>query len=1100
MAAAKGKRPASKSGARKTSGGKGGAKGRKPASQQNAVFSSGVVGLIVLGIGILLFFCLFTTSISPALVFIRSFINGLFGNTRFFALLLVCILGLQIAFGERWPVRHSALVIGALLVVSLATLFQVFRLDDLLFELKSSGYKQNFNGFLWASYEKSKNIPLGGGFVGALLGYPLGKYLDIIGSALLLFFIMGVELVLLIRVIFPGAGEQMGGWFAQFRDDWLDRRDGRREEKEVRREAALRAQQADKSLLVQLPDELFEQDDEEYPEEEVPPVKAVRGRRPAAAPAATQQRQAQASRRAEYDAPAAQGRQPAQTARRNEYPPQQAPQGRQTAQAARRVDYDAQYDAQYDTQVEEPATQGKQPTQNRQPAQVRQPAQPARRPEYAAPPAAQNRQPAAQKPGYKPTLFIEDILPDGGTPASDAYTQEDAERIKHRSRPSRKDPDILPDFIAKRRAQYDAAYGAFGSAPVARPAPETAPEDMAEPQTAYVEEPPYDDAYPGAYPEEEQPDGTPWEPDAAYYPAMDGDAGVEPPVYSDAPIPAEAFPARSAAPSANVWEEDDDGAPWESLDPVYEPGAVPQPVRRPRMESPLDYQPKLDPETRLDRPDWKPPEEPVPVIAPVAEIEEYRQPPFSLLIREEGDTRKDTRAQDAAGAQKLEETLASFGVDARVIKVVHGPAITRYELQPAPGVKVSKIVNLTDDIALNMAAIGVRIEAPIPGKAAIGIELANDEIETVHLRDVLEGDESLKHPSRLAVALGKDIAGKRIIADLARMPHLLIAGATGSGKSVCINTLITSIIYRATPEEVRLILVDPKKVELGMYNGIPHLLVPVVTDPKKASGALSWAVMEMDERYKVFADVGVRDIRGYNAQRGPDTPLMPQIVIIIDELSDLMLVAPGEVEESICRIAQLARACGIHLVIATQRPSVNVITGIIKANVPSRIAFAVSSQVDSRTILDGAGAEKLLGRGDMLFAPAGGGKPLRVQGCFVSDEEVSRVVGYVKERHTTDYSQAVIDALANTDEEQEAPDEDTNDMAGDALFQQAVEMAVESGQASISMLQRRLRVGYARAGRLIDEMARRNIIGQAEGAKPREVLITREDMMLLFKR
>ena len=430
---------------------------------------------------------------------------------------------------------------------------------------------------------------------------------------------------------------------------------------------------------------------------------------------------------------------------------------------------------------------------------------------------------------------------------------------------------------------------------------------------------------------------------------------------------------------------------------------------------------------------------------------------------------------------------------------MHGPAITRYELQPAAGVKVSRIVSLVDDIALNMAAVGVRIEAPIPGKAAIGIEIANDDIATVHLRDVLESDESLRHPSRLAVALGKDIAGKNIIADLARMPHLLIAGATGSGKSVCINTIIASIIYRATPEEVRLILIDPKKVELSVYNGIPHLLVPVVTDPKKASGALNWAVMEMDERYKRFADVGVRDIRGYNAQRRADEPLMPQIVVIIDELSDLMLVAPGEVEEAICRLAQLARACGIHLVIATQRPSVNVITGIIKANIPSRIAFAVSSQVDSRTILDAAGAEKLLGKGDMLYAPAGGGKPLRVQGCFVSDAEVARVVDYVKERHETDYSQAVIDALEHA-EEAETPDEDTNESESDALFEQAVEMAVEAGQASISMLQRRLRVGYARAGRLIDEMARRGIIGQAEGAKPREVLITREDFHVMFKK
>jgi S-DNA-T family DNA segregation ATPase FtsK/SpoIIIE len=477
----------------------------------------------------------------------------------------------------------------------------------------------------------------------------------------------------------------------------------------------------------------------------------------------------------------------------------------------------------------------------------------------------------------------------------------------------------------------------------------------------------------------------------------------------------------------------------------------------------------------------------------------YRQPPFSLLTRDAGGY-VDTREADAQGAQQLEETLASFGVQAQVLKVVHGPAITRYEMAPGKGVQVGKIVRLVDEIALNMASMGVRIEAPIPGKAAIGIELANDEIQTVHLRDVLESDESLRHPSRLAIALGKNIEGKRIIADLAPMPHLLIAGATGSGKSVCINTLIISIIYRATPEEVRLILVDPKKVELSVYNGVPHLLVPVVTDAKKAAGALNWAVMEMDERYKLFAEKRVRNIRGYNAQREEGVPLMPQIVVVIDELADLMLVAARDVEDAIQRLSQLARAAGIHLVIATQRPSVNVITGVIKANLPAHIAFAVSSQVDSRIILDTAGAEKLLGKGDMLFSPAGGGKQQRVQGCFVSDEEVARVVEYVKDRHETDYNQSVIDAL----EAEREPDADAaleEDFGeGDELYEQAVEMAVESGQASISMLQRRLRVGYARAGRLIDQMAQKGVIGQAEGTKPREVLITREDMEGLFGR
>lgn len=481
-------------------------------------------------------------------------------------------------------------------------------------------------------------------------------------------------------------------------------------------------------------------------------------------------------------------------------------------------------------------------------------------------------------------------------------------------------------------------------------------------------------------------------------------------------------------------------------------------------------------------------------------VEEYRFPPLDLLKPSPKTNSGHSQIKDEENAKKLVSTLASFGIQAKVLNVTHGPAITRYELQPAPGVKVSRIVNLVDDIALNMAAAGVRIEAPIPGKPAVGIEIPNESISMVSLRDVLDSKEFANNPSSLACALGKDIAGKNVLIDLAKMPHVLIAGATGSGKSVCINTLINSIIYRATPEEVRLILIDPKVVELSIYNGIPHLLIPVVTDPKKASGALSWAVMEMDHRYKRFAGAGVRDIRGYNANLKEGEEPMPKIVVIIDELADLMMVAPGEVEDSICRLAQLARAAGIHLVIATQRPSVNVITGVIKANIPSRIAFAVSSQIDSRTILDGAGAEKLLGKGDMLYAPQGSNKPLRVQGCFVSDDEVTQVVEYVKQRHDVSYNEDVIEHLNNAETEQAAPEqpEATHEHV-DELLQQAIEIAVESGQASISMLQRRLRIGYARAGRLIDEMAVRGIVAQAEGAKPRAVLITREEYRQMFE-
>ncbi|MDR1263730.1 MAG: DNA translocase FtsK [Oscillospiraceae bacterium] len=482
---------------------------------------------------------------------------------------------------------------------------------------------------------------------------------------------------------------------------------------------------------------------------------------------------------------------------------------------------------------------------------------------------------------------------------------------------------------------------------------------------------------------------------------------------------------------------------------------------------------------------------------PFLSDDKYRTPPFELLNRGKPESPQDTRSVDQRNSLKLEETLTSFGLTAKVVHVTHGPAITRYEVQPGPGIKVARIVSLTDDIALNMAALGVRIEAPIPGKSAVGIEIPNENVSTVLLRDVLESDESQNHPSKLAIALGKDIAGKRIIANLSSMPHLLIAGATGSGKSVCINTIITSLIYRATPQEVRLILVDPKVVELSVYNGIPHLEAPVVTDPKEAAKALKWAVIEMEDRYRKFAAREVRDIRGFNAKRAQGDPLMPQIVVVIDELADLMLVASKDVEESICRLAQLARAAGIHLVIATQRPSVNVITGVIKSNIPSRIAFAVASQVDARTILDTAGAEKLIGRGDMLYAPSGGGKPLRVQGCFVSDQEVARVVDYVKQRHEPEYSSSVIDYLANEGDESSV-DEDLNDATIDELLKEAAEMVIESGQASISMLQRRLKVGYARAGRLIDEMSRRGIIAQSEGSKPRDVLISADEFKRMF--
>lgn len=467
---------------------------------------------------------------------------------------------------------------------------------------------------------------------------------------------------------------------------------------------------------------------------------------------------------------------------------------------------------------------------------------------------------------------------------------------------------------------------------------------------------------------------------------------------------------------------------------------------------------------------------------------QYKFPSIDLLNKSIGEKTANNKEKVLNNAKALEKTLSDFGVQAKVMQVDIGPTITRYELQPSPGVKVSKIVNLTDDIALNLAASGVRIEAPIPGKAAIGIEVPNQDTSAVYIRELLEEDAFRSFSSSLAFAVGKDIAGKALVSDITKMPHMLIAGATGSGKSVCINSIITSVLYKATPEEVRLILIDPKVVELNIYNGIPHLLIPVVTDPKKAAGALNWAVQEMTERYKKFAECNVRDIDRYNELfQDQSDKKMPQILVIIDELADLMMVSPHEVEDAICRLAQMARAAGIHLIVATQRPSVDVITGVIKANIPSRIAFAVSSQMDSRTILDMGGAEKLLGKGDMLFYPVGEAKPLRVQGAFISDKEVESIVEYVKNQNDASYNDEIIEEIQSKNQKQDIDDE------GDELLPKAIELAVENQQISISMLQRRLRIGYARAARIIDEMEDRNIIGGYEGSKPRKVLISKEE-------
>ncbi len=484
---------------------------------------------------------------------------------------------------------------------------------------------------------------------------------------------------------------------------------------------------------------------------------------------------------------------------------------------------------------------------------------------------------------------------------------------------------------------------------------------------------------------------------------------------------------------------------------------------------------------------------------PEAQQSTYRLPPIEILdmprISDPASYQKDIMDQCAV----LEQTLADFKVRAKVIAVTRGPSVTRFELEPAPGVKVSSVVNLADDIALRLAAPGVRIEAPIPGKSAIGIEAPNTKNDTVCFREVVEDAGVRSASERLCIGLGKDISGNIISADLAKMPHLLVAGSTGSGKSVCINTIIAGLLYRATPDEVKLILVDPKVVELSNYNGIPHLLTPVVTEPKKAASALHWAVAEMERRYKAFADSHVRDIKSYNAQAAEK---MSYIVIIIDELADLMMVAKVDVEDAILRLAQKARAAGIHLILATQRPSVDVITGIVKANIPSRIAFAVSSQTDSRTIIDMGGAEKLLGKGDMLFYPIGYNKPVRVQGAFVSDDELNKIVDFiVKQAVPVNYSEEVTAQELECDSKNNNTEEaGSNASAEDELFEDALSLVLDMGQASSSMLQRRFRIGYTRAARLVDTMEELGIVGQSVGSKPREVIISRKEAEERFLR
>ena len=590
--------------------------------------------------------------------------------------------------------------------------------------------------------------------------------------------------------------------------------------------------------------------------------------------------------------------------------------------------------------------------------------------------------------------------------------------------------------------------------------------------------------------------------------AANGSQGVEPPVWREPVIhilnePVATIHRAEVKPVEPI------------IQPASEPVFEPEPIAEKKAESNLPKEP-AHPVMEEEKPRKNKKQDKMEIEDEVAAVEEsivkqensggrYVFPPVNLLKKGSAGASGDTRDYLNQTAAKLKETLKNFGINITITAINCGPAVTRYEFQPEMGVKVSKIVNLSDDIKMNLAAADIRIEAPIPGKAAIGIEVPNKESIPVMFRDLVESEEFHANKSPIAFAAGKDIAGKVMIADIAKMPHLLIAGATGSGKSVCINTIIMSILYRADPEDVKLIMIDPKVVELSVYNGIPHLFIPVVTDPKKAAGALHWAVAEMTDRYQKFAEYGVRDLKGYNQKiegikdiDDPDKPKkMPQIVIIVDELADLMMVAPGDVEDAICRLAQLARAAGIHLVIATQRPSVNVITGLIKANMPSRIAFSVTSGVDSRTILDMNGAEKLLGKGDMLYYPQGLQKPLRVQGAFVSDKEVSDVVEFLKEHnegegYSSDIEERMNNISVSASTGADAASGDGNDR--DAYFLDAAKLLIDKDKGSIGMIQRYFKVGFNRAARIMDQLEEAGVVGPDEGTKPRQVLMSPEQM------
>ena len=1146
---------------KRTVSGKRGKPGRKTSQGADP---RGIAGIAIFCVGLLALLCQFIPSNGGFLNRCMLIVRGLGGMLCLLLPVVLCWTGAVLVFFNEKKLSAKTLIFGSLIFLFVEAMFQLFRISGVNAALAADGAEANYGAFLVRSFTMSSLDCKGGGFIGALLAWPLYKAMDVWGGMIVLIFATAIVLMAMTGFSFGGMGMRISEWIDDFRVERQERReeqealrDARQEEelehenalaieRQKRRQERLQKQKEEQEAAAReaAAREKERQRDEEIrkalepkdePEEAAPqlprrkekpkltvmrtqetdrtddqPVITSRPPRKAAAPrkrrTISDGAQLYIERDDEFTRAPVDEHVPTTPSRRNSFTMQEAEnaflygmnggQGYTANDAYSRptAGYgpnDADQQAADDT----PRDAYGQPTAGYGPNDAdQQAADDTPRDAYGQPTAGYGPndadQPAAEYADgeyspAEPEPIVEPEMP------VNAYAQEDEEE------------DDEAASITNARAEgadrpIDDSY--FPDA--------SEDEEAGEPQTANIE---YDDGDAQVTADESHD-----EPEDEPASVMGGSFGGWPGQNAQTMGNAPSSYSASAIDAARARAERNAGyRPPQSVAPQGNPNgqrnapqsagdrrSVQQPPIQPQGQDVLQAQRMNEQQTvvqlRGNRIDGTPIVMPAKDVheAPQTAKEEYVFPPIDLL--NQGNTTQDPnqRAKDEAGARKLLGTLESFGVQAKLLDVTHGPAITRYELAPAPGVKVSRIVGLVDDIALNMASDGVRIEAPIPGKPAVGIEIPNQKIETVSLRDVLESPEMMREKSPTAVALGKGISGAPVIADMAKMPHVLIAGATGSGKSVCINTIINSIIFRAKPEEVRLILIDPKVVELSVYNGIPHLLVPVVTDPKKASAALSWAVVEMEHRYKRFETMGVRDIRGYNNAIGPNEEPMSKIIVIIDELADLMMVAPGEVEESICRLAQLARAAGIHLVIATQRPSVNVITGVIKANIPSRIAFAVSSQIDSRTILDSGGAEKLLGKGDMLYAPQGAGKPTRVQGCFVSDDEVQRIVEFVRGRHSADYNEDVIEQMNTAADEDSGASSDAPSAGEpvDEMLAKAIELAVDAGQVSISMLQRRLRVGYARAGRLVDEMTLRGITAEAEGpTKPRTVLISREE-------